>query len=205
MEHSARREELPPWPPRTRPANATPEFVLRETNLRVWRLHGGKDDPLAIPQYPEGRYRFDSPDGAFRVTYASTSRKGCIADIYADDKIIGREEGDRRHFFRFRASRPLEVIALDAASLRSVLGLDLRICSTLSYERTQAWAKVLYAWYPEADGIRYLGRNSAPERNFCLFLDRFESTVSAENEGPLRTFRRTVQAVARTHGIASEV
>lgn len=178
---------------------------MRETNLLVWRLHGGKDDPLSIPQYPEGRYRFDAPDGAFRVTYASTSRKGCIAEVYGDDKVIEREEGGRRHFFRFGASRPLKVIALDAANVRSVLKLDLRICSTLFYERTQAWAKVLYSWYPEASSIRYLGRNSAPERNYCLFLDRFESDVFAENEGPLRTFRRTVQAVARTHGIASEV
>jgi hypothetical protein len=205
VDPSARREELPPWPPRRRPPSATPDLALREANLDAWRLHRGTGDPLDVPQYPTGRYRFDSPDGAFRTTYANTSRKGCIAEIYADDKVIERAEGESRHFFRFGASRPLKVIALDEAEVRSLLGLDLRVCSTLSYERTQAWAKALYAWYPEANGIRYLGRNSAPERNYCLFLDRFEGEVFTENEGQLRKFRRTVQAIARAHGIASEV
>jgi len=205
VDPSARREEPPPWPPQRRPPAATLDLVLREDNLAAWRLHRGTGNPLDMPQYPTGRYRFDSPDGAFRATYANTSRKGCIAEIYADDKVIERKEGEQRRFFRFEASRPLEVIALDEAEVRSLLRLDLRICSTLAYERTQAWAEVLHAWYPEADGIRYLGRNSAPERNYCLFLDRFEDAVFAENEGPLSKFRRTVQAVARAYGIASEI
>lgn len=205
MASSGSREEPPPWPPTGRLRAATVALVLREADLDGWRLHRGVASPLDVPRYPTGRYRFDAPDGAFRATYANTSRKGCIAEIYADDKVIASSEGESRHFFRFEANRRLRVVALDEAEVRSLFGLDLRVCSTLAYERTQAWAKALYGWYPEADGIRYLGRNSAPERNYCLFLDRVEGEVFAEDEGSLRDFRRTAQAVARAYGIASEV
>lgn len=180
--------------------------MVAEADLgEVWRLHDGSDDPLLVPRYPRGRHRFDSPDGAFRVTYANTSRKGCVHEVYGDEGVIEGREGERRRFFGFVAGRPLRMIALDEADVRSALGIDLRICSTLRYRRTQAWANALHAWYPEADGIRYLGRNSAPERNHCFFLDRCGGSLSTRDEGPLRDFHRTVQAVARVRGIASEV
>lgn len=184
-----------------------PELVIEEEAraLDVWRLHRGVGDPLDVPRYSRGRHRFDSPDGRLRVTYANTSRKGCIHEIYGDEKVIEGGEGDLRAFFRLGARRLLKVIALDDADVRGAFGLDLRICSTLEYPRTQAWAEALYAWYPEADALRYLGRNSAPERNYCLFLERCEEVLSMQHEGPLRKFRRTVQVVARNRGIASEV
>ena len=50
--------------------------------------------------------------------------------------------------------------------------------------------QAFHEWYPEADGIRYLGRHAARHLNCCLFLDRCGEEVRFETQGTLRSCDR---------------
>ena len=57
-------------------------------------------------------------------------------------------------------------------AVAAAFGLDNRIATEKPYARTQAWSVAWHTWYPDLDGVAFLGRKSAPHRNLCLYLDR---------------------------------
>lgn len=153
-----------------------------------WRIHSG-DDPLRIRIYPQGMFRFDPPHGEYPVTYVNVDRYAAYAEVFGNAREIPPSAG-RRGLFRLRAERPLQVVAFDRAEVQKAFGLDLNVCSTLDYPRTQQWSLALHRAYPDADGIRYLGRHAVRKLNLCLFLDRCVEDLRSTLEGRLRDLRR---------------
>jgi hypothetical protein len=168
------RDEIP-WPPPKLPGPAPKAaFYLPD---RLWRLHW-EEDPNSPPRYPSGRWRFDAPDGAYPVTYANISEHHVFVEVYGDvDEFQIIEEQAERKLSYAESSRPLALVDLGDAEVLRALRIDLRICTTVDYERTMAWSKQLREWLPDADGIRYLGRKGGREDNVCLFLDRCAADI----------------------------
>lgn len=176
-------ESVPRPGDRPRPLPELSEELLE----RWWRLHW-EDDPCAERRYPGGRHRFDAPGGEFGVTYASDDPHAAFAETYGDARVVGKGEAARRRS-RLWSTRPLRLLRLDDMTVAAAFGLDNRISTERPYDRTQAWSLAWHTWYPELDGVAFLGRKSAPHRSLCLYLDRCSRDLRSELEGTLLELR----------------
>jgi hypothetical protein len=68
---------------------------------------------------------------------------------------------------RLSSTRPLRLLRMDEMAVAAAFGLDNRISTEKPYGRTQAWSAAWRAWYPDLDGVAFLGRKSAPHRNLA--------------------------------------
>ena len=192
---------MPPSVPRP---PATPVARLPSLEEQIldegWRIHR---DPEAVSprHHAEGRFRFDAPAGEFPVTYVNLDRHACYVEVFGDAREIPPSSA-RRRLSRLRAHRPLRLVALDRAAVQKAFGLDLNICSTRDYHRTQSWSRAWHEWYPEADGIRYLGRHAVEQRNVCLYLDRCADVLAASLVGYLEDLRLDGLIAAHRYGLA---
>ena len=187
-----------PWPPKRPPAFLPP--LEAQQTLAGWRLHR-EEDPLAPRRYGTGKFRFDAPVSEFAVTYVNLDEFACFAEVFGNRMEIPPSAATRRYSL-IRAHRPLRLLGLDAATTQKAFGLDLNVCSTLDYARTQAWSRAWYDWYPAADGIRYLGRHAVEHRNVCLLLDRCAGDLEAALVGILKDLRRTGLIAAHRYHLA---
>jgi hypothetical protein len=177
--------EAIPWPGEC-PAELPP--LERELLVEAWRLHW-EPDPTVERRYPLGRYRFDAPTGEFGVTYINRDRLATFAETYAEgSRVLAKSEAGRRRS-RLSSTRPLRLLRMDEMAVAAAFGLDNRISTEKPYDRTQAWGAAWHAWYPELDGIVFLGRKSAPHRNLCLYLDRCADALSFTTDGTLAELR----------------
>jgi hypothetical protein len=125
------------------------------------------------------------------VTYVNRTQIGAFAERYVSRGEIGPGEADRR-LSHARSTGPLKIVALDDSGVLSGLGLDSNISTTRGYTRTMMWGQRLRAWYPDADGISYLGRRAASHTNYCLWLDRCVNTLCFTEVGKLAELRAEV-------------
>jgi hypothetical protein len=177
--------------------------LVEVTVEKAWRLHSD-ENPLRVSVHPTGRFRFDAPTGEYAVTYANLDQYACFAEVYGDEQEIPPTQVDRRLSF-LTSARPLRLIQLDDGPHWSSFGLDMSICSSVDYARTQLWSKRLHEWYPDADGIRYLGRHAGVSQNLCLYLDRCADAMSAELEGRLGELRSLVMKAADVWSLAPRI
>ncbi|HEX9734804.1 MAG TPA: RES domain-containing protein [Thermoanaerobaculia bacterium] len=186
-------------PPPERPPGRLPPLAAQQP-IVSWRIHA-EANPLEARQYPTGKFRFDAPTGQYPVTYVNLDRHACYAEVFGDVLEIPPWSG-RRLLSQVRSNRPLQLIALDRAEVLKAFGLDLNICSSLDYARTRAWSRAWHEWYPQADGIRYLGRHAVQQRNVCLYLDRCGGDLEAGLEGHLQDLRRDGLVAAHKYNLA---
>lgn len=160
----------------------------------LWRLHW-EPDLLKPSVHPAGRWRFDAPAGEYQVTYGNTDAGACFAEVYGDTSLIPSTDGGRQLSLLW-ARRPLQLITLDEGPTLAALDIDGSIATTRDYAITRAWSEALHAWYPHADGIRYLGRKAAKCLNYCFFLDRCGNDLEARTLDTLDGLAAYVQVAA---------
>ena len=187
-----------PHPPEGPPARLPPLGV--QPPVESWRIHR-EEDPLRPRRYASGRFRFDAPNGEFPVTYVNLDRYACYAEVFGDSQEIPPLAASRRRS-RIRPRRDLRLVALDQAAVQKAFGLDLNICASRDYERTQAWSRAWHAWYSDADGIRYVGRHAVEKHNLCLFLDRCGADLEMVFEGHLEDLRHDGLVAAHKYSLA---
>lgn len=176
-----------PAPP-DRPPDRLPSLETQPLD-EAWRIHGATGDPLHPRRHRAGKFRFDAPAGEYPVTYVNLDRHATYAEVFGDAREIPSSAANRR-LFRLTTTRPLRVVHLDRGTVLGAFGLDLNVCASRDYPRTRPWSLALHRWYPQADGIRYLGRHAAQELNLCLFLDRCGPALTATEVGKLADLRR---------------
>ena len=187
-----------PLPP-GRPPDRLPPLAVQPPRAS-WRIHADAH-PLEVRPHPTGRFRFDAPAGQYPVTYVNLDRQACYAEVFGDILEIPPWAGSRR-LSQIRWTRPLHLLALDRAEVLNAFGLDLNVCSSLDYARTRAWSRAWHEWYPQADGIRYLGRHAVEQRNVCLYLDRCGGDLEADLEGLLQDLRHDGLIAAYKYDLA---
>ena len=190
-----------PW--RVEPPARAPERLSRLISTALgapagwWRIHKSGEPPLDSTKHPTGKFRFDAPAGGFPVTYVNSDEYAVFAEPFGDARDIPPSAGDRRLVEVF-ANRPLHVLPIDDATVQKAFGLDLRICADRDYRWTRAWSRAWHRWYPEADGVRFVGRHTSPHLNLCLYLDRCLDALSTRDLGDLKSLRaHGLEAAAR--------
>ena len=91
---------------------------------------------------------------------------------------------------------------MDDMAVASAFGLDNRISTEKPYDRTQAWSLAWHTWYPDMDGLRFLGRKSAPHTNVCLYLDRCSDCVAFAIDDTLANLRSEGLVACHRYNIA---
>ncbi len=124
--------------------------------------------------------------------------------MYRDTRRIDSIQAGRR-LSLIVSERPLRLVSLDDAPTQKWLGLDGRINFSKQYPVTQRWGLALHTRQPEADGIRYLSRHAAEQRNYCLFLDRCGSDLRAELQGMLGALRAVALFAADKYSLLSDL
>jgi hypothetical protein len=191
------REQLPAPP--SEPPGELPD-LSEETLSSSWRIHT-EEDPRDPRRYPQGRWRFDAPAGEYAVTYVNLDPYAAFAEVYGDTRSIAPNQADRL-FSSIWSERALRVVALDDPEVLAALGLDLRISAAVEYPTTMAWSRALHEWYPQADGIRYLGRHATIKLNYGLFLDRCAEDLDFATDGKLGDLRGLVLRAADSYNLA---
>lgn len=170
---------------------------LAEAAVEGWRLHW-EEDIAKPPRHATGIHRFDAPAGEYAVTYLNVDVSAAFAEVYGDLREIAPNQADRR-ISTVRATAPLRVVDLDNPETLAALDLDLKISASKEYSRTMLWSRAFHEWYPEAHGIRYIGRHAAHHLNYCLFLDRCGDKISSRLEGKMSGLRSVVLEAADTY------
>jgi hypothetical protein len=107
-----------------------------------------------------GKYRFDSPDQAFRTLYAARDFKTCFFETVVRDQGLQIPRGEYE-------ARSVVVLLLDTAALNLVpihgtaaqqLGLNLAQVAGESYAFTQALSRAIHDHPDQPDGIVYRSR-----------------------------------------------
>jgi hypothetical protein len=143
---------------------------------------------------------FDAPNGEYSVLYGNKDRFGCFAEVYGDSGRITREQAARKLSF-IESTKPLQLVPLDHAPTQKCFHLDGRINMSKQYHVTQLWSQRLHAWFPQADGIRYLSRHAGTEHNYCLFLDRCASALEVMTHAEIQYQRNTVLFAAERYNL----
>lgn len=173
---------MPGTKPPSKPPHPLPDLV-RQTVPLAWRLHRGSRaiDPTI---FPTGKFRFDAPAGEYPVTYANLDEYAPFNEVFGDLRSIPATARDTR-FARIEVSRPLRLVAIDDPATLAAFDLDLQISASRDYDWTRRWSLAWHRWYPDADGIRYLGRHAAGALNLCLYVDRCGDALTARDLGAL--------------------
>lgn len=165
----------------------------------LWRVHAERNS-LQPKTYPYGRWRFDAPANEYQVTYGNESLNAAFAEIYRDRGFIPREDG-HRFISVLMATEPVRLIPFDRADFLAQIGLDNLVSTTSNYAMTMKWSLAVRTWYPQADGIRYLGRKATEHRNFCLFLDSCSRKFNQHRLGPLIDLEAHVASAAGQYAL----
>jgi hypothetical protein len=188
---------LPPAEPPDKLPKLTDDELSEEGG---WRIHRERD--VRKPKrYPTGKWRFDAPKNEYAVSYLNEDCFACFGEVYGDRQEIPPDQAER-FLSRITYTRPLRVVALDDGEVLAHFRLDLNISASVDYTRTMQWGFALHEWYPEADGLRYLGRHAATYLNRCLFLDRCADAIEAERRGKLGDLRDMVMRAADARNLA---
>jgi hypothetical protein len=187
-----------PWP--VAPPSALPPLESQAI-AESWRLHW-EPDPTVERKHATGKYRFDAPAGEFGVTYVSYDRLAAFAETYAEgSRALAKSEADRMRS-KLWSTRPLKLLRMDDMAVASAFDLDNRVSTEKPYARTQAWSLAWHTWYPDLDGVRFLGRKSAPHSNVCLYLDRCANALKFENDDTLANLRHDGLVACERYNIA---
>jgi hypothetical protein len=134
------------------------------------------------------------------VTYVNEDRYATFAEVYGNQQEI--PPGDRaRILSRVSGARGLKLLTIDEAEIQKAFGLDLNISAVTDYSQTQAWSLAWHTWYPDADGISYVGRHAVKKLNYCFFLDRCADALEFKREGVLEELDDVVSRACEIYSI----
>ena len=183
-----------PAPPANLHDRQLPLYTLRRRPGALLRL-AWKDPGSHLAFRASARFRFDSTDGSFGVTYAAFDLETSFVETILRDKPASPtgptvmldyvELRDRRviNLDTAGADRALHLVKLYDEGLAAV-GTDNRLSSVNDYAATQRWAKVLHDHPRAPDGLIYMSRYLGARRSVVLF-DRARDQVTVGSVTPL--------------------
>lgn len=176
----------------------TPPSDLAERTLSIldfdksiFRSHSIFHHPLFFGK--AGLYRFDAPDGSYKVLYAG-------ADLYCafiesliknpSNRVVTTAELKAKAVAELKGARSLRLIDLTPSGALMRMGADSRLFSG-DHEAARVWSKALHDHPIGADGILYPSRLDPLRQAVVLFSDRVPKIVELSRQswyapGPLR-------------------
>lgn len=155
--------------------------------LQIYRIHRAEHGPLWFGPGPDKppAYRFDAPDGSYRVCYFGVTPEAGFAETFLRDppvRLISMQELAARVLATFRITRTLRLVPLHGPALAQ-LGTTAEVASG-RYSLSRAWADAINRHPSTPDGILYRCRHDDDSFAIALF-DRAASQVAHDGSTPL--------------------
>lgn len=160
-----------------------PVFELNLSVTTLYRIHRRIYDPIFYNRRSNSSqtYRFDSPDDAFGVLYASPSFDVCMAETIMRDRYLGLHAAEQRYvderdFFErsiamlgFSEARSLRLADLTVQLWQ--FGFEGQVLSVSDYRAPNRWSAAIHDNVANLDGIYFRSRYSS-EPSVAVFGDR---------------------------------
>lgn len=162
----------------------SPLFHTLSAGTVLFRMHPGALGALYFGKKAD--YRFDAPDGSFRVMYAGEDPECCFIESFGQTTGTPAVSGayiQQRHLSELTLEKELRFVDLVETAGLARLGADGRLF-TGSYAVSQAWSAALKTHPTNPDGIRYRSRRD-PARVAYAVYGCPPSTFSLNDRGSL--------------------
>jgi hypothetical protein len=106
-------------------------------------------------------YRFDDPDGRFRVCYLATTLDVCFAETFLRNppvRILSLEDLEGRSIASVEVRRELRLVPIHGPGLVR-LGVTTEVANGSDYAGSQGWSRALWEHPDKPDGILYRSRH----------------------------------------------
>jgi len=172
-----------PLPPDGLSNAQLPFFELNLSVTTLYRIHRRIYDPIFYNRRSNSSqtYRFDSPDDAFGVLYASPSFDACMAETIMRDRYLGFNATEQRYVDeRDLFERSIATLGFgEARSLRLAdltaqwwqFGFEGQVLSVSDYRAPNRWSAAIHDNVANLDGIYFRSRYSS-EPSVAVFGDR---------------------------------
>lgn len=142
----------------------------------MWRVEATAPKEWDWEGFPQPRYRFDPPSGAFRTRYAGADLVGAFRERYRASGLVIPADHAEHYLIELVTRRPMRVLDLRTERNLDALGVDDQI-STGQHEPVwdtcQHLADAARGWWPDLDAIVYRSRTTPQlSANFAFFAHR---------------------------------
>lgn len=187
------------------PATESLPFLSLPAGSRLIRIHRVCDGPIWFgpKRGSPPVYRFDAPEGEFRMLYAAATLTGAFVEtvLRSNRRIVAPAFVNERQWSVFQITRPLVLAKLHGHGLLP-FGVDAAITSDALYAVPQRVALTLFNAFPQLDGIAYRARHNNDEICYAIY-DRVSGADLVVAESHL--FEHNMDAateIVRLHGAA---
>lgn len=190
-----------PEPPANLPDRPLPLRVL-PAGVRLYRVHRNERQPVFFG--PEGReplFRFDDPEGRFKVCYAGERAEAAFVEALLREpsgRLIAWSDIEGCSLAELDVLRDLRLVELLGPGLRR-LGATAEVVSTRDYALSRAWSRALWAHPEKPDGILYRTRHDDSVRGVALF-NRARRGIRLLETRPLAAETRWLGELAERYG-----
>lgn len=157
--------------PTTRPTGLRSRTVKPGTTM--WRIEAAAPGDWEWHGFPQPRYRFDPPSGAFRTRYAGADVVGAFRERYrATGLVIPTDHADQ-YLIEMITRRPMRVLDLRTERNLDALDVDDQISTgqhDAVWDTCQRLADAARGWWPDLAAIVYRSRTTPQQSaNYAFF------------------------------------
>lgn len=127
----------------------------------MWRIEADPPDRWDWRGFPQPRYRFDPPSGAFHTRYAGTDLVGTFRERYRATGLVTPADHDWHHLIKMVTRRPMRVLDLRTELNLDALDVDDQISTgqhDAVWDTCQKLADAARQWWPDLGAIVYRSR-----------------------------------------------
>lgn len=164
-----------------------------EFSKSIFRSHSVSRHPVFYGK--AGLYRFDAPDGSYKVLYAGADPYCAFIESLIKNpvsRVVTTAELKAKAIAELKAVRSLRLIDLTASGALMRMSADSRLFSG-DHGAARLWSKALHDHPILADGILYPSRLDPVRQALALFDDRAPKLLELSRQswyapGPQATF-----------------
>lgn len=157
--------------PVDRPAGLRSRTV--RTGTMVWRIEAAHPAEWDWEGFPQPRYRFDPPTGAFRTRYAGADLVGAFRERYRASGLVIPADHTEHYLIELVTRRPMRVLDLRTERNLDALGVDDQISTGQHdsiWETCQRLADAARSWWPDLGAVVYRSRTTPQQSaNYAFF------------------------------------
>ena len=193
---------LLPFPPASLPSTTLPVTVV-PAGTGWTRIHWPDDDPLWFgpEQGAPPLYRFDDPDGEFRVCYLGETPAASFAETFLRNtpvRLLAKGDLAARSIARVQVVVSVTLVALHGPNLAR-LGATATVTSG-PYHLSRAWSRALWAHSSRPHGLLYHARHDHEVLCIALF-GHAAAALAVVDTVPLTADARQLESLLARYGI----
>jgi hypothetical protein len=142
----------------------------------MWRIEAEHPSDWQWHGFPEPRYRFDPPSGAFRTRYAGADLTGAFRERYRATGLVVPRDHAEHYLIEMATRRPMRVLDLRTERNLDALDVDDQISTGQQdavWDTCQRLADAARTWWSDLGAIVYRSRTTPQQStNYAFFTQR---------------------------------